>query len=459
MCRTLGRQPSSPFAPTRRIAAWASTIAAVSIASVAQGHAGDGEGPMGEERSVEAPIQARVHRGAMRHVQLVALPDSDESQGLVASASHLFKRTKGGKLERDGSAITLHRAGSGKLLETMAVEGALLPSETFSAPVIWRFLNAEPSPFVAMIRGGSLQLRQFPTGTVQCRVEGARKILDGRVYMDAEGESRIEVLVLGEGVIRRVECDRFGKLVQARVVSRTGVAGAFVRGFDRTILGTARDGVAIVERPWGEDALGAGLRVFNRLGEVQRVIDLPGTVAFAKEPRRIDFRCAAWGSDEGFLVAFSQPAFDRAVGRLTLVDISLAGEESVLYDGTPWPRIVSNTVNASHFGQCIGFVRDVDGDGLADVAIGAPSHMMGLPALSIIGSGGGEVLSRFEGEFFDRVGASVSIGPMGRRALVGVVPPGYPDDLSRPGYACLIEVPEAAERSFDRVRTYRSTWR
>lgn len=283
----------------------------------------------------------------MRHVQIVSLPDSDEGRGTVASASHVFTRKASGALERTGSAVTLHDARSGERLETMMIGGELLPPQTFTMAVTWRFLDAGADRYVATALGGDCVLHHFQSGKIRGRV-----------------------------------------------------AGAFVRQFSRTILGTAVDGIATLERPWGEDALGAGVRLLDRSGEALRSMDLPETVPFGDKPWELDFRSAAWKREERWLVAFSQPKFDHAVGRLTVLDLSSAGDESVLYDGVPWERLLD-----------------------------------------------------------DSVGASVSIGPMGRRAMVGVAPPGLPEDLQRPGYACLLEVPPSRNAPLGLVKRYTSVWK
>ena len=365
--------------------------------------------------------------GAMRHVQLLA-PAEDGALRFATSLNRA--RGKPTWKSMQWGMIALHVGEQASHVADLHLPGPAVPLYSYRSRPTWHLFELGDSAQLASQdpQGGGLTLQAFPDGAVLQSIPESKQFLDGWTH-----EGRGEVLACNDQTLYWLRLDADGNCAEP---------AEFETGLDRVVAGCLERGQG-TKAPdawllgWKGDSL--ALRRFHATGEV----DDPQRVSAKVLPKsNLLLRLAAWREGGGTRLAIGDPEFDHAVGRVLLLHATEGLE--LTYDGCPEPTIIGDTYNQGHFGQCVAFVPDRTGDGVADLLVTAPdAHLSMSGYLSCLDGATGARAWRWQSgvKSWQWGGFSLSLsGDYSQVLLGGAIEIGEPEDLSKSGKAYLVDL-------------------
>ncbi len=365
--------------------------------------------------------------GALRHVQLLGV--SGESPPVLRFATAYQTSITG---TSDGRIALFERSAEstaelGEPTAVMDLPFDVLPFSTWSSRVAWRLVELDER-IVAVTFDASedrVVVLQFPAGEPVAALENVHYFEDARAR-----DGKVEILIRTATDIDLAVVDvRTKEVTRAPLLGEidTNAAACFI-GTDcgepvlpEAVVVTFRDGHPFVRR------------VDLVTGDVSRTsveVDSPG-------PGRL--RVAAWGRGPLRRIAIGMPWFHRMTSRVCIVADDEGGPSVLLHTAYPYGGVAERGGESLNYGQDLAFTRDLDGDRIADLAIGSSGGTFS-EHLDIVSTRTGRSWSRHASpRSFFHIGSTVSVSPCGRYVLTAGGHSSMPEVLDQKGEAVLVD--------------------
>jgi hypothetical protein len=361
--------------------------------------------------------------GGLRHVQLLEVTD----EATTFATSHTRR-------QGSGAALALYRiprepTGSdtpgtiGAPFAHAVFEESITPYPTWHLSPPWRVLETTEGWVAVALEAkrDRLTFVRFRDGKRTEIAKNTQDLLDARVD---GGVVQVIARTDGHIALYEIEAGQVG-LCNLLADDGFGSAATFVAGLPREIA-VARwiEGTLHVTHV---DLVGAPV-LDVALEEIER-----------NDTGESGPRVRAWSDGKRRLDVVGDAGYENRIGRVMTAQFAAA-------DAKPTVRIVPPRLPGTlpRLGHAIDFVRDMDGDELPDVVIGAPGTMTGF--VWLLGTRAGAALEIMPtGEGWLAWGSSVSATRAGRFVLVAGGTPTMPEHHLNPAAAALIEITPGVE--------------